>query len=100
MLGHRGFTHSILFVLLLGVAVASIEFRKEKIRFGSHAWLGVAAFFMAVTMTHGLLDAMTDGGLGVGFFIPFSAERYFFPWTPIQVSPIGASNSSPRAGLP
>nr|HRC76832.1 rhodanese-like domain-containing protein [Kouleothrix sp.] len=32
---------------------------------------------------HGVLDAMTDGGLGVAFFAPFSATRYFFPFRPI-----------------
>ena len=32
---------------------------------------------------------MTDGGLGVAFFSPFDNHRYFFPWTPIRVSPIG-----------
>jgi hypothetical protein len=39
--------------------------------------------------SHTLLDAMTSGGLGVAFFSPFSNERYFFPWRPIRVSPIG-----------
>lgn len=41
------------------------------------------------TISHALLDAMTIGGLGVGFFIPFENTRYFFEWRPIQVSPIG-----------
>ena len=42
-----------------------------------------------MTASHGALDAMTDGGLGVAFFAPFSGERYFFPFRPIVVSPIG-----------
>src|SRR4029079_9307417 len=73
MLGHRGFSHSILFALLLGVAVASIEFRTRpvKSRRSTKAWPGVAALFAEITMTRGLLDALTAGGLGVGFFIPF-----------------------------
>src|SRR5579871_6828025 len=29
------------------------------------------------------------GGLGIAFFSPFDTTRYFFPWRPIQVSPIG-----------
>jgi inner membrane protein len=50
-----------------------------------------------VIASHGLLDAMTTGGLGVAFFAPFSAERYFFPWRPILVSPIGIERFlSPR----
>jgi hypothetical protein len=38
--------------------------------------------------SHGLVDAMTNGGLGVAFFAPFSDTRYFFSWRPILVSPI------------
>src|SRR5262249_56911140 len=46
------------------------------------------AFFFLTTASHGVLDAMTNGGLGVAFFAPFSNARYFFPWRPIVVSPI------------
>jgi len=46
-------------------------------------------YFFLATASHGLLDAMTDGGLGVAFFVPFDKHRYFLPWTPIRVSPIG-----------
>jgi inner membrane protein len=41
------------------------------------------------TASHGLLDAMTNGGLGPASFAPFDNHRYFLPWTPIRVSPIG-----------
>jgi inner membrane protein len=34
---------------------------------------------------------MTDGGLGIAFFAPFDSTRYFFPWRPLTVSPIGIS---------
>jgi inner membrane protein len=44
-----------------------------------------------VTVSHGILDAMTDGGRGVAFFAPFDDTRYFFPFRPIKVSPIGLS---------
>jgi hypothetical protein len=37
------------------------------------------AHFSFVTASHGMLDAMTDGGLGVAFFAPFDNARYFFP---------------------
>ena len=44
-------------------------------------------FLLFVAMaSHGVLDALTDGGRGVGFLIPFSSERFFFPWRPIPVS--------------
>ncbi|WP_262891175.1 metal-dependent hydrolase [Psychroserpens algicola] len=41
------------------------------------------------TLSHGLLDAITTGGKGVGFFIPFDNSRFFFPLRVIKVSPIG-----------
>jgi len=44
-----------------------------------------------MTVSHGILDAMTDGGRGVAFFAPFDDTRYFFPFRPIKVSPIGLS---------
>ena len=43
------------------------------------------------TASHGFLDAMTDGGLGVAFFSPVDNTRYFLPFTPIRVSLIGIS---------
>lgn len=38
---------------------------------------------------HSFLDALTDGGLGVALFSPFDQRRYFFPWRPIRVAPLG-----------
>jgi len=52
-----------------------------------------------VTASHGLLDALTDGGLGVAFLAPFSGERFFFPWQPIEVSPIGLRRFLSGRGL-
>lgn len=86
MLGHRGFSHSILFALLLGIFVSYFfykETRINKIDFISISW-----YFFTCTISHGVFDAMTTGGLGVGFFIPFSSERYFFSFRPIPVSPL------------
>jgi inner membrane protein len=48
-------------------------------------------YFFLATASHGLFDAMTDCGLGVAFFAPFDNHRYFLPWTPIRVSPIGVT---------
>ena len=39
----------------------------------------------------GLLDAMTDGGRGVALLWPFTTARYFLPFRPIPVAPIGAA---------
>jgi inner membrane protein len=51
--------------------------------------LRIWLFLFAAIASHGILDAFTNGGLGVALLAPFTAERYFFPVTPIQVSPIG-----------
>ena len=55
----------------------------------SWSWWCLVVYFFAVTASHPILDAMTNGGLGVAFFAPFDNSRYFLPWRPIEVSPIG-----------
>lgn len=80
--GHRGFTHSIFFAVLSALAATAIvRPRKQAV--------ATFAFLFLCTMSHGILDAFTSGGMGIAFFSPFSNHRYFFPWTPIRVSPIG-----------
>lgn len=85
--GHRGFFHSLFFGLLISVIVTEFFFRKDLIK----QWdrLKLTLFFFFITASHGLLDALTSGGLGIALFSPFSTTRYFFPITPIKVSPIG-----------
>ena len=46
-------------------------------------------YLFLATASHGVLDAMTDGGIGVAFWAPFDAGRYYLPWRPIVVSPLG-----------
>jgi inner membrane protein len=94
LFAHRGFTHSFLFALLVALAVVLLAFRKT--RAFSRRWWALLCFFFIVTASHGLLDALTDGGPGVAFFAPFDSTRYFFPWRPIEVSPIGMRFFGPR----
>jgi inner membrane protein len=95
MFGHRGFSHSLVFALLLAVVVVTLAFRKTTAF--SKSWWTLLIYFFAVTASHGLLDALTDGGSGVAFFAPFDATRHFFPWRPIEVSPISLNRFlSPR----
>jgi inner membrane protein len=82
--GHRGITHSLAVALLAAVVVARLTWRS----FGIRYWPLVGYFFV-VTASHGVLDAFTNGGEGVAFFAPFDADRYFFPWRPVRVSPVG-----------
>jgi inner membrane protein len=91
--GHRGITHSLTFAAILAVCV-SVGFS----RIFGRPWR-LALLLFLVTATHGLLDAMTDGGLGVAFFSPFDLQRYFLPWRPIHVSPIGVGRFFSARGL-
>jgi len=83
--GHRGATHSFFFAALCG-AVAFAVTRDKRL-----SWL--AGLTVA---THPLLDMLTDGGLGVALFFPFTNARYFFPWQPLPVAPIGTHMWSAR----
>jgi inner membrane protein len=88
--GHRGFSHSLLFALLTGIVTAMLFVRS---RWASdHSFTNLAIFFTLITASHGLFDAMTNGGLGVAFFAPFETTRYFLPWRPIPVSPMSAAD--------
>jgi len=87
LLGHRGLSHSLTFALAWSFgAMSLVDF--QMIPRGSGTWWKLAALLFAVTASHGVLDALTNGGLGVAFFAPFDGTRYFFPWRPLVVSPI------------
>jgi inner membrane protein len=94
--GHRGFTHSLLFAALLATVAILAAFRQAV---PGLSRLALWAYFFLATASHGLLDAMTDGGLGVAFFSPFNNTRYFLPWRPIRVSPIGVTRFFGHRGL-
>ena len=85
--GHRGFFHSPFFGLLISVLVVGIFFRDLEIFSGQ--WFFYFIFFFLLSASHGILDAFTNGGLGIALLSPFDTGRYFFPWRPIMVSPIG-----------
>lgn len=89
--GHRGFTHSILFALLWSLLLMFSIGRQHKT-----IWFTV--IFLS-TISHGLLDAITTGGEGVGFFIPFDNSRYFFPVRVILVSPISIQSFFTQWGV-
>jgi len=85
VLGHRGFLHFFSFALILALVTVFSGF--SEVSRGSKTWWLLILHFILVTASPGVLDAMTNGGLGVAFFSPFDHTRYFFPWTPIVVSP-------------
>jgi inner membrane protein len=91
--GHRGATHSLALSLALGLTIG----------LAAH-WLkrpgGRTALVAGVVLaSHGLLDTMTDGGLGCALLWPFDLTRYFAPWRPIPVAPIGLAFLSPYGGM-
>ncbi|MCP4899475.1 MAG: metal-dependent hydrolase [bacterium] len=86
--GHRGMAHSIFAGIVLATAMACIpQLYKPKPGWRDRA--GVFAVLATAAVSHGMLDALTNGGKGIGLLLPFSAERFFFPTQPIQVSAIG-----------
>jgi inner membrane protein len=78
-LGHRGASHSIAFAAACGLVALGLT---------RGAWR-TAGLVALVVLSHPLLDALTDGGLGVGLLWPLSDTRYFAPWRPLPVAPIG-----------
>jgi inner membrane protein len=79
--GHRGITHSIAFAAVVSAVLAR----------SVPGWTGTGrvrlwTYCFLATLSHGVLDALTDGGLGVAFLSPFDQGRYFFPVRPIRVS--------------
>lgn len=91
--GHRGASHALLTATLAGLVGAFAA-----------RWFGtrpsvVFLFLLAAMASHGLLDTLTDGGLGVALFWPWSDARIFAPFRPIEVSPIGLSRFLSLRGL-
>ena len=88
--GHRGASHSLVFaaLLALGVALAVRATGGRGARAGLFAFLALGS--------HGLLDTLTDGGLGAALLWPFSDVRLFSPLRPLPVAPIARGMLSTR----
>jgi inner membrane protein len=88
--GHRGAAHSFVAAASIGLVCALL------------AWHGglpsrrTGLLAAAVVASHGVLDAFTDGGLGIALLWPFSDARWFAPWQPLPVAPIGRAFLSAR----
>lgn len=87
--GHRGASHSIM-LGLVGALVALVVMRPQR--------KAIAFAFLALSaISHGLLDALTSGGLGPALLWPWTQERFFAPVTPIRVSPFAWDFKGHRA---
>ena len=79
--GHRGASHSLVFALACGLLAACFARILKAPPF-------TALLFVALSAaSHPLMDMLTDGGLGVALFWPWSDTRHFAPWRVIDVSP-------------
>lgn len=93
--GHRGLTHGLAFAAAVsGLASWGLVRRTARTVNRRSTF---ALIFVAVA-SHGILDAFTNGGMGIAFFSPFVNDRYFMPWTPIPVAPLSARAMLTRAG--
>lgn len=90
--GHRGFSHSILFAVVIALIGASF-FKFMDSKFLRSFW-----FLLVSTISHALLDTLTTGGLGVALFWPWSPERVFAPIRVIEVAPLSLSRFVSQRG--
>jgi inner membrane protein len=95
-LGHRGLWHSIPFAAAVAGVLTFGLFRNQMPGFSrARAFL----FLFLATASHGILDAFTNGGLGVALLSPFDDTRYFAPLRPIEVSPLTPQKFFTARGL-
>ncbi|HEX8328401.1 MAG TPA: metal-dependent hydrolase [Hymenobacter sp.] len=95
--GHRGLTHSLLAAAVVAASGAGVGQLVPLARRVSAGRLALLLFLS--TASHGVLDALTTGGLGVAFFSPWDLERYFFGFRPIRVSPLSVRAFFGQSGL-
>lgn len=86
-LAHRGITHSLVATILITVCAMLMAYR-YRLR-EPNLWICI----FSATLSHSLLDALTFGGTGVAFLLPFSETRFVSLWQPIFVSPIPLSGN-------
>lgn len=91
--GHRGASHSLTFAALIaGIALVLAE------RLGAQPRAALLFIFLA-TASHGLLDMLTNGGLGIALLWPLTDDRLFFPVGVVEVSPLSLNRLFGPAGL-
>lgn len=89
--GHRGASHSLLAGVVVGAIAGMLLARSLRAALGPTVLAAVIA-----VVSHGTLDTLTDGGLGIALWWPWSTERWFAPLQPLPVAPIGPAFLSAR----
>lgn len=84
--GHRGFTHSVLFAVLLGLIGAL--FSHKKTGPGQTSRATVWSYLTLCTLSHPVLDSLFDVGICSAWIWPFDGGRYCLPWRPIPMKGI------------
>jgi inner membrane protein len=83
--GHRGFTHTLGFALVAGLIGMWLARYWKLPAWQGYAWIALCVF------SHPLLDTLTNGGVAIPLYWPFSEQRFFSPWRPVEVSPVSFS---------
>ena len=77
--GHRGFSHSIGFALLVGLLGALLA------PAGGRRRAFVGAFLALCTLSHPLIDGLFDLGICNAWLWPLDGARHCLPWRPIPM---------------
>jgi inner membrane protein len=93
-LGHRGLWHSLPFAAVAAALLAWVAFRHH-----APGWRRAWLYLFLCIGSHGVLDAATNGGLGVALLAPFDGARILWRFRPIAVSPLGVSAFFSARGL-
>jgi inner membrane protein len=92
--GHRGASHSLALALMVGVVLgAGLTALQNK---ATRSLPRTVSLCVLVIASHGLLDTLTTGGLGCSLGWPWTDTRYFAPFRPIPVAPLGVGFLSGR----
>lgn len=92
--GHRGASHSILFVAFVATVFAIAWSRLH-----NRSLEGPLLYLFLCAASHPLLDTCTNAGHGAALLWPVSPERFFAPFRPIEASPLSLRRFFGEPGL-
>jgi inner membrane protein len=83
VIGHRGASHSLAVAVVIGLASALLARRL------GWPFLRTAIACTLAVCSHGILDALGEGGRGIPLLWPFSEVRVMSPWRLLPDAPRG-----------
>lgn len=84
-LGHRGFTHSLLFAVAIACCAAAACNSLRSRAYIAFLFVGMSC------ISHPLLDMLTSGGKGVALFWPFEKTRVLSSFRPVSAAPMNVA---------